>query len=98
MALNPDTGKLKWAFQPSPHDTHDWDAVETPVLVDADFHGKPRKMLMQTSRNGYFFVLDRTKGESLLTTTFGPVNWARESTRKGSRFRIPTRSRRPTDG
>jgi alcohol dehydrogenase (cytochrome c) len=76
VALNPDTGKLAWSFQPSPHDTHDWDAVETPVLVDADFGGKPRKMLMQTSRNGYFFVLDRTNGQSLLTTTFGPVNWS----------------------
>jgi alcohol dehydrogenase (cytochrome c) len=76
VALNPDTGKLVWAFQPSPHDTHDWDAVETPVLVDADFHGRPRKMLMQTSRNGYFFVLDRTTGQCLLTSTFGPVNWS----------------------
>ena len=76
VALNPDTGKLAWAFQPSPHDTHDWDAVETPVLVDADFHGTPRKMLMQTSRNGYFFVLDRTNGKSLLTVPYGPVNWA----------------------
>lgn len=76
VALNPDTGKLAWAFQPSPHDTHDWDAVEVPVLVDADFHGKPRKMLMQASRNGYFFVLDRTNGKSLLTVPFGPVNWS----------------------
>ncbi len=76
VALNPDTGKLAWAFQPSPHDTHDWDAVETPVLVDADFNGTPRKMLMQTSRNGYFFVLDRTDGKSLLTTPYGPVNWS----------------------
>jgi alcohol dehydrogenase (cytochrome c) len=59
VALNPDTGKLVWAFQPSPHDTHDWDAVETPVLVDGIFHGQQRKMLMQSSRNGYFFVLDR---------------------------------------
>ena len=75
VALNPDTGKLVWAFQPSPHDTHDWDAVETPVLVDGAFKGKPRKMLMQASRNGYFFVLDRVTGESLLTTPFGPVNW-----------------------
>jgi alcohol dehydrogenase (cytochrome c) len=75
VALNPDTGKLAWAFQPSPHDTHDWDAVEIPVLVDADFHGQPRKMLLQASRNGHFFVLDRTSGKSLLTTTFGPVNW-----------------------
>jgi alcohol dehydrogenase (cytochrome c) len=75
VALNPDTGKLAWAFQVSPHDTHDWDAVETPVLVDANFRGQPRKMLMQTSRNGYFFVLDRTNGQSLLTTPYGPVNW-----------------------
>ncbi|MCU1322473.1 MAG: glucose dehydrogenase [Acidobacteriaceae bacterium] len=75
VALNPETGKLVWAFQPSPHDTHDWDAVEIPVLVDGDFHGQPRKMLMQASRNGYFFVLDRTNGKSLLTSTFGPVNW-----------------------
>ncbi len=76
VALNPDTGKLAWAFQPSPHDTHDWDAVETPVLVDGTFAGQPRKMLMQTSRNGYFFVLDRTTGASLLTTPYGPVNWS----------------------
>jgi alcohol dehydrogenase (cytochrome c) len=76
VALDPDTGKLVWGFVASPHDTHDWDAVETPVLVDADFHGKPRKMLMQSSRNGYFFVLDRTNGKSLLTVPFGPTNWA----------------------
>ena len=76
VALNPDTGKLAWGFSISPHDTHDWDAVETPVLVDADFHGQPRKMLMQASRNGYFFVIDRTNGKSLLTTPYGPTNWA----------------------
>jgi alcohol dehydrogenase (cytochrome c) len=75
VAINPDTGKLAWGFQVSPHDTHDWDAVETPVLVDADFHGKPRKMVMQSSRNGYFFVLDRATGESLLTVPYGPTNW-----------------------
>jgi alcohol dehydrogenase (cytochrome c) len=75
VALNPDTGKMAWAFQPSPHDTHDWDAAETPVLVDGMFKGKPRKMLLQSSRNGYFFVLDRTDGSSLLTVPFGPVNW-----------------------
>jgi len=75
-ALNPDTGKLAWSFQVSPHDTHDWDAVETPVLVDGDFRGQPRKMLMQTSRNGYFFVLDRTNGRSLLSLPYGPVNWS----------------------
>jgi alcohol dehydrogenase (cytochrome c) len=76
VALDPDTGKLKWGFVASPHDTHDWDAVETPVLVDGNFHGQPRKMLMQSSRNGYFFILDRTNGKSLLTVPFVPVNWA----------------------
>ncbi|WP_263359234.1 acido-empty-quinoprotein group A [Acidicapsa ligni] len=76
VALNPDTGKLVWGFQVSPHDTHDWDAVETPVLVDANFQGKPRKLLMQASRNGYFFVLDRISGKSLLTLPYGPTNWA----------------------
>jgi alcohol dehydrogenase (cytochrome c) len=76
VAINPDNGTLVWAFQPSPHDTHDWDSVQTPVLVDAEFHGKPRKMLMQASRNGYFFVLDRVTGKSLLTVPYGPVNWS----------------------
>jgi alcohol dehydrogenase (cytochrome c) len=77
VALNPDTGKLVWGFQVSPHDTHDWDANEVPVLVDADFNSQPRKMLMHASRNGYFFVLDRTDGKSLLTAPFAMVNWAK---------------------
>ncbi len=93
VALDPDSGKLKWAFQPSPHDTHDWDAVETPVLVDADFHGQPRQMLMQSSRNGYFFVLDRTNGKNLLTKPFGPVNWAKGIDAKGQP--IPNEAKEP---
>lgn len=76
VALDPDTGKLAWGFQASPHDTHDWDAAEVPVLVDAPFNGAPRRLLMQASRNGYFFVLDRTTGKNLLTTPFAAVNWA----------------------
>jgi alcohol dehydrogenase (cytochrome c) len=64
------------------------------VLVDADFAGKPRKMLMQTSRNGYFFVLDRTDGKSLLTTTFGPVNWSKGVDEKGRP--IPNPDKEPT--
>jgi alcohol dehydrogenase (cytochrome c) len=75
VALNAETGKLAWSFQVSPHDTHDWDAVEIPVLVDADFRGEPKKMVMQASRNGYFVVLDRTNGKNLLSVPFGPVNW-----------------------
>jgi alcohol dehydrogenase (cytochrome c) len=76
LAINPDSGQLAWGFQASPHDTHDWDAAEVPVLVDATFDGAPRKLLLQASRNGYFFVLDRTTGKSLLTKPFATVNWA----------------------
>jgi alcohol dehydrogenase (cytochrome c) len=95
VALDPNDGKLKWAFQASPHDTHDWDAVETPVLVDADFHGQPRKMLMQTSRNGYFFVLDRTTGKSLLTAPYGPVNWAMGIDKEGRPIPNPDKEPKP---
>jgi alcohol dehydrogenase (cytochrome c) len=94
VALNPDTGKLVWAFQPSPHDTHDWDAIEIPVLVDGPFRGKQRKMLMQASRNGYFFVLDRTNGQNLLTVPFGPVDWALGLDKKGQP--IPNAKKEPS--
>lgn len=76
VALNPDTGKLVWYFQPSPHDVHDWDAVETPVLFDAKFNGQPRQLLAQASRNGFFFVLDRTNGKHLLTAPFIDQTWS----------------------
>jgi alcohol dehydrogenase (cytochrome c) len=95
LALNPDTGKLAWAFQPSPHDTHDWDAVEIPVLVDADFQGQPRKMVMQASRNGYFFVLDRTNGKSLLTDTFAAVNWTNGVDKQGRPIPNPDKEPAP---
>ena len=95
VALNPDTGKLAWAFQASPHDTHDWDAAEIPVLVDGTFHGKPRKMLMQASRNGYFFVLDRTDGKSLLTVPFGPVNWTKGVDKEGQPIPNPAKDPAP---
>jgi alcohol dehydrogenase (cytochrome c) len=83
VALNPDTGTLAWGFQVSAHDTHDWDAAEVPVLIDADFDGAPRKLLLQASRNGYFVVLDRTNGKSLLTRPFATVNWAKGNDKDG---------------
>ncbi len=76
LAIDPDTGELVWGFQVSPHDTHDWDAAEVPVLVDASFEGRERKLLLQASRNGYYVVLDRATGENLLTTPFATVNWS----------------------
>lgn len=76
VALNPDTGKLVWYYQASPHDVHDWDAVETPVIFDAPFPGTEGKLVAQASRNGFFFLLDRTNGKHLLTVPFIDVTWA----------------------
>ena len=83
VALNPDTGKLVWYFQPSPHDVHDWDAVETPVLFDAEFKGKKRKLLAQASRNGFYFLLDRTNGKYLAAAPFIDQTWATGVDAKG---------------
>jgi len=94
VALNPDTGKLAWGFQVSPHDTHDWDAAEVPVLVDGSFNGQPRKMLLQASRNGYFFVLDRTSGKNLLTKPFAAANWAKGIDEQGRPIPNPAKEPR----
>ena len=98
VALNPDNGKLVWYFQPSPHDTHDWDNVETPVIFDTEIDGKPRKLLAQAARNGYFFVLDRTNGKQLVTAPFDPdLNWSKGVNEKGQP--IPDQAKEPkTDG
>jgi acido-empty-quinoprotein group A len=78
VALNPDTGKMAWYYQVTPHDTHDWDAAQTPVLIDGDFNGRPRKMIAQASRNGHFFLLDRVTGEHLLTSKhIDSLNWTK---------------------
>ncbi len=91
VALNPDTGKLVWHFQASPHDVHDWDAVQTPVILDADFGGKPRKLLLQASRNGYLFVLDRTDGKALLSVPFAEINWSKGIDAKGQPIGDPAK-------
>ncbi len=80
VAINPDTGKMVWYFQPSPHDVHDWDAVETPVLIDGVIHGQKRKLVVQASRNGYYFVLDRATGKQLVTAPFiDTLNWSKKN-------------------
>ncbi len=93
VSLNPDTGKLNWHFQPSPHDTHDWDAVQTPVLIDDQVNGIHRKLLAQASRNGYYFLLDRTTGEHILTAPFIATNWAKGIDGRGEP--IPNKEKEP---
>lgn len=79
VALDVDTGKMKWYYQTSPHDTHDFDSTQTPTIVDGTFNGKPRKLVLTAARNGYFFVLDRVTGEHLLTSKLvDSPNWAKE--------------------
>ena len=76
LALDADTGKLKWYFQFTPHDLYDYDATQIPVLIDANWEGRPRKLLVQANRNGFFYVLDRTNGKFLSGKPFGTVTWA----------------------
>ncbi len=84
LALDPDTGKLKWYFQFTPHDLFDFDAVETPILIDAVYQGAARKLLVQANRNGYVYVLDRTNGKFLSATPFvEKLNWAKGIDQQG---------------
>lgn len=93
VALNVETGKMAWFYQTSPHDTHDFDSAQTPLLVDGTFNGKPRKLVIQAARNGYFFVIDRLTGEHLLTSKLvDSPNWASpELDKVGAPQRIPAK-------
>jgi alcohol dehydrogenase (cytochrome c) len=83
VALDGDTGQLKWYFQFTPHDEYDYDAVQVPVLADANFKGSPRKLMLWGNRNGFFYVLDRTDGKFLLGAPFTKVTWAKGLDAKG---------------
>jgi alcohol dehydrogenase (cytochrome c) len=76
VALNADTGELVWHFQFTPNDGYDYDAVQVPVLVDMDWNGAPRRLMLWANRNGYFYVLDRATGEFLSGAPFVRVNWS----------------------
>jgi alcohol dehydrogenase (cytochrome c) len=91
VAVNPDTGKMAWYFQASPHDTHDWDATETPVLIDGEINGQKRKLLAQSSRNGWFFLLDRTTGKNIVTSEFVKTNWTKGLDAKGQPIPNPAK-------
>ena len=90
IAVNVDTGKMAWYFQTAPHDMHDWDSAQTPVIANAMFNGRMRKLVMTAARNGYFFVLDRVTGEHLLTSKYGSAtNWVKAIDEKGRPMRNP---------
>jgi len=77
VALHADSGKLAWYFQFTPHDEHDWDAAQTPILVDLPIKGILRRVLCVADRNGFYYVLDRTTGEFLTGVPFVEQNWAK---------------------
>ena len=76
LALDPDTGEIQWHFQYTPHDTHDWDANQIPILVDAVYDGVARKMIALANRNAFFYLLDRTDGTFLSATQYSKQTWA----------------------
>ena len=88
VALDADTGKIKWHYQFSPHDEFDYDAVQVPVLADITWQGQPRKTMLWANRNGYFYVLDRATGKFLLGKPFVEVNWATGFDEAGRPMRV----------
>jgi alcohol dehydrogenase (cytochrome c) len=89
VALDADTGKLKWYYQFSPHDEFDYDATQIPVLADIDWQGRPRKVMMWANRNGLFYVLDRTNGQFLSGKPFVKVNWMNGFDERGRPMKVP---------
>src|SRR5712664_3063390 len=89
VALDPDTGKLKWFYQFTPNDPYDYDSTQVPVLVDTTWNGSPRKLMMWGNRNGFFYVLDRVNGQFLAGYPFVKVNWASGLDAKGRPIQTP---------
>ena len=89
IALDADTGKLKWYHQFVPHDVHDWDAAQVPVLVDDEWEGKPRKLVYWAHRSAFFFVLDRETGRFLMGKPFATQTWAKGLDEAGRPIRLP---------
>ncbi len=94
VALDPDTGKMAWHFQSTPHDTHDWDSTETAVLIDDEAGGRTRKLLVQAARNGQFFTLDRATGKAIVSSEFVKTNWSIGYDAKGQPIPNPAKDPR----
>jgi alcohol dehydrogenase (cytochrome c) len=89
VALEARTGRLRWHFQFTPHDTHDWDANQVPVLLDATVDGRPRRLVATANRNAFYYVLDRETGEFLRGTAFARQTWASGLDPKGRPIVLP---------
>jgi alcohol dehydrogenase (cytochrome c) len=89
LAINPVDGKMKWHFQFTPHDVHDWDANQIPVLFDGVVAGRERKLVAMANRNAFYYVLDRETGEFLSATPFAKQTWAERIDEKGRPVRTP---------
>ena len=89
LALDPATGKMKWYYQFTPHDTHDWDAAHVPMLVDATVNGKARKLIVNPNRNAFYYVLDRVTGEFLAGREYAKQTWAKGLDDKGRPVLVP---------
>ena len=96
IALDADTGELRWYFQFTPNDGYDYDAVQVPVLADMEWQGEQRKLMLWANRNGYFYVLDRTDGEYLLGSPFVRVNWSSGLDENGRPIPTPQPEGMPT--
>ena len=96
IALDPDTGAMKWYFQFSPNDPYDYDSVQIGVLADINWRGTPTKTILWANRNGFFYVLDRTNGRFLFGTPFVKVNWASGLDEKGRPIPTPQPEGQPT--
>lgn len=95
LALDAKTGKMKWWFQFTPHDVHDWDANETPMLIDGVVKGQKRKLLVTAQRNGFYYVLDRLTGEFLAGREFAKQTWAKGLDDKGRPVVLPNTTPTP---
>ena len=95
LALNGDSGDLEWYFQFTPHDVHDWDAIQVPILADLEFDGEMRKVMMWANRNAFYYTLDRETGEFLIGKPYARQTWAEGLDENGRPIRVPGTS--PTE-
>ncbi len=89
LAIDPDNGTIKWYYQFTPHDTHDWDSIQPPVLFDETMDGKPRKLVAQANRNGFYYVLDRVTGKFITGVPFVKQTWAKGIDENGKPIVLP---------